>query len=186
VKQILPVAFAALLLASPVHAAGWNVDYAHSKLGFIAQWSSKPFVATFKTWSARIDFDPAKLAASKAEVTIDMNSAVSGEAELDQNLPGAQGFDAAKFPSAHFATKSFRGLGKDRYEAVGDLTIRGVTKQVALPFTLSIHGDTAHMKGEASILRTDFGVGSGSAWAGETPVAHAVKITVDLTATKAK
>jgi polyisoprenoid-binding protein YceI len=183
--RISPAAFAALLAVSPACATAWNVDHAHSKLGFVVQWSGQPFTATFKTWNAKIDFDPANLAASKADVTIDMTSAVSGEDELDQNLPGAQGFDAAKFPTARFVTKNFRGTGKDRYEAVGDLTIRGTTRPVTLPFSLTMQGDTAHMKGEATIARTDFGVGSGSAWEGETPVAHAVKVTVDLTATKA-
>lgn len=184
--RVIPVTLAVLLIASPACATAWSVDYAHSKLGFVVQWSGQPFTARFKTWNAKIDFDPANLAAAKADVTIDMNSAVSGEDELDQNLPGAQGFDATRFPQAHFVTRSFRNTGKDRYEAVGDLTIRGVTKPVALPFTLSIQGESAHMKGEVTVMRTDFGVGSGSAWEGETPVAHAVKVTVDLTATKAR
>lgn len=182
--RTLVVAF--LLLASPAWATNWNVDYAHSKLGFVVQWSGQPFTATFKKWNARIEFDAANLATSKADVTIDMNSATSGEDELDQSLPGAQGFDATKFPTAHFVTKSFRSTGKDRYEAAGDLTIHGVTKSVTLPFTLTMQGDTAHMRGDVTIMRTDFSVGSGSMWEGETPVAHAVKVTVDLTATKAR
>ena len=175
----------ALLFVSPAYAASWTADHAHSKLGFVVQWSGQPFTATFQKWNAKIDFDAADLAHAKADVTIDMTSAVSGEEELDQNLPGAQGFDAAKFPQARFVTKSFRSLGKDRYEAVADLTIRGISKTVTLPFTLNIQGDHAHMKGETTIMRTDFGVGSGSMWAGETPVAHVVKVTVDLTAAKA-
>lgn len=184
-KRILPAAFGALLLTAPAHAASWTVDYTHSRLGFVVQWSGQPFTALFKNWNAKIEFDPANLGAAKADVTIDMNSAVSGEEELDQNLPGAQGFDAAKFPNARFVTQSFRATGKDRYEAAGDLTIRDITKQITLPFTLTMQSDTARMLGEATITRTDFGVGSGSLWAGEKPVAHAVKVTVDLTATKA-
>jgi polyisoprenoid-binding protein YceI len=180
------LAFVAVLFGNPAQAAIWNVDHAHSKLGFAVQWSGQPFIAMFQKWNAQIEFDPADLAHAKADVTIDMASAVSGEADLDLNLPGAQGFDVEHFPQARFVTRSFRSLGKDRYEAVADLTIRGVTKTVMLPFTLNIQGDRAHMKGQATVMRTDFSVGSGDMWEGETPVAHAVKVTVDLTAVKAR
>lgn len=179
------IVVAALLFATSANAASWNVDHAHSKLGFVAQWSGQPFAASFQKWNAKIEFDPADLAHAKADVTIDMTSAVSGESELDQNLPGAQGFDAAKFPQARFVTKAFRSLGGNRYEAVGDLTIRGITKAITLPFTLTIKGERAHMTGEATVMRNDFGVGMAKEWAGETPVAHAIKVTVDLTAAKA-
>jgi polyisoprenoid-binding protein YceI len=175
----------ALLLVSGAQAASWNVDHAHSKLGFVVRWGGQPFGATFQKWQAQIDFDPADLTHAHANVTIDMTSAVSGEADLDQNLPGAEGFDTAPFPQAHFVTKSFRALRNSRYEAVGNLTLHGITKPIALPFTLTIAGDRARMTGEATVMRTDFGVGVGKAWAGETPVAHAVKVTVDLTAAKA-
>ncbi len=177
---------AAMLIASSAQAASWNVDHAQSKLGFSVQWSGQPFVATFQKWNAQIAFDPADLAHAKANVTIDMTSAVSGEADLDQNIPGPQGFDAVHFLLAHFVTTDFRAFDNNRYEASGNLTIRGVTRPITLPFTLTISGDRAQMTGETTIMRTDFGVGSGKEWAGETPVAHAVKVTVDLAATKAR
>ena len=60
-----------------------------------------------------------------------------------------------------------------------------MTKIIALPFTLTFAGNTAHMMGKAVVSRIDFGIGAGGEWAGETPVAHAVTIIIDLTATKA-
>ncbi len=178
------IAAALILLASSAQATNWNVDYKASKLSFTVQWSGQAFSATFRKWNAAIAFDPADLAHAKADVTIDMTSAYSGETDLDSNLRGAQGFDAMHFPQARFATKSFRRLGNNRYEAAGDLAIHGVTKPVMLPFMLTIQGNRAHMTGETTVMRTDFGVGSGAMWAGETPVAHAVKVTVDLSAAR--
>jgi polyisoprenoid-binding protein YceI len=166
-------------------AATWNVDHAHSKLGFVTQWSGQPFAATFRKWDAKIAFDPADLAHAKADVTIDVSSVVSGEADLDQNLPGTQGFDAAHFPQARFVSKSFRKLDANHYEVMGELTIRGITKALTLPLALTMDGNRAHVTGEATVMRNDFGVGAGAEWAGETPVAHAVKVTVDLAAAKA-
>ncbi|MGQ0740864.1 MAG: YceI family protein [Alphaproteobacteria bacterium] len=178
-------AFAVLmLLGAPAHAASWAVDHTQSKLGFVAEWSGSSFSAVFRKWDAKIEFDPADLPRARADVKIDMTSTFSGEAELDENLPGAQGFDAARFPRSRFIARSFRALGRNRYEAAGDLTIRGVTRPVTMPFTLNISGDRAHMKGEVTVMRSDFGVGSGPEWSGETPVAHAVKVTVDLVAVR--
>jgi polyisoprenoid-binding protein YceI len=184
--RVIPLAFVAVLIASPAAAASWSVDYGHSKLGFSVPWGGQPYIAMFQKWNARIDFDAADLAHAKADVTIDMTSALSGEDDLDQNLPGPEGFDAGRFPQAHFVTKRFSSTGSGRYEAVADLTIHGVTKEITLPFTLKIDGDHAHMTGAVTLLRTDFGVGMGKGWAGETPVAHAVKVTFDLTASKAR
>lgn len=184
--RVPPFAYVAMLMASPATAANWSVDYLHSKLGFSVLWGGQPYIATFQKWTAKIDFDPADLPHAKADVTIDMTSVVSGEEDLDQNLPGPEGFDAGRFPQARFVTKTFRGTGNGRYEALADLTIRGVTREITLPFTLKIDGGHAHMTGAVTLMRTDFGVGTGKGWSGETPVAHTVKVTVDLTASKAR
>ena len=65
----------------------------------------------------------------------------------------------------------------------GTLTIRSMSRDITLPFTLAISGRTAHMKGTAHVMRTDFGVGQGD-WAAPTPVSRDVSVTIDLTATK--
>jgi polyisoprenoid-binding protein YceI len=161
-RRLLATLLFASVLATPASAAGWSVEYAKSRLGFAVQWSNEPFSAAFKSWKADIDFDPADLAHARAAVTIDMVSQ----------------FPTAQFLATHFTHKS----GND-YVATGTLTIRGVTKPVTLPFTLVISGKTARATGTAQIMRLDFNVGEGE-WAGEKPVAHAVTVTIDLTATR--
>ena len=88
--------------------------------------------------------------------------------------------DAAR--NARFVTRSFRAAGADRFEVIADLTIKGMSKEIVLPFTLTITDGVAHAVGEVTIQRTDFAIGSGI-WSGERPVAYAVKIVVDITAT---
>ena len=87
-----------------------------------------------------------------------------------------------------FVSKSFREVSPGHYEAVADLTIHGVTKEVKLPFALAINGNSAHMTGELTLSRVDFGVGTGNTWgidwSSERTVSHAVKVTVDLLATR--
>src|SRR6185312_1544859 len=68
------IAAMVLFAAAPAQAALWTVDAAHSKLGFSVIWAKQPFSANFKSWKANIDFDPANLTASKADVTIAIGS----------------------------------------------------------------------------------------------------------------
>lgn len=182
-KPTFAAAMLLTLAAAPAWASEWVVDRERSTLGFESLWSGEAFGAVFHEWHAKIAFDPADLAAAEAEVAIDVNSLDTGDPELDDGLKGALGFDVANHPIARFAVKSFRTTGPDAYEALADLTVRGITQEIVLPFTLAIDGDTAHMTGEIGLLRTDFGVGTGM-WAGDKPVAHAVTVTVDLTATR--
>ncbi len=181
----LLAAFALFALASaPATAATWNVDHGKSRLGFSVVWSGEALNATFKSWKAQIAFDPADLAHAHAVVTIDLGSEDSGSPDNDDGLKGAEGFAVLQFPSAKFETTGFIAKGGNAYVATGRLSLHGVTKPLTLPFTLTLAGNTAHMVGKAVVSRIDFGLGTGE-WAGETPVAHAVTITVDLTATKA-
>lgn len=181
---------AALTLVSPTaHAAQWQVDAAKSTLGFVVTWDREPFRASFKRWTANIDFDPAEIARAKADVAIDIASFVSEDPENDKYRTGPNGLDVRRFASARFVSKSFREISAGRYEAVADLTVHGVTKEVKLPFALAINGASAHMTGELTLSRVDFGVGTGSTWgidwSSERTVAHAVKVTIDLVATRA-
>ena len=58
----------------------------------------------------------------------------------------------------------------DDYVANGKLSLHGVTKTIALPFTLKITGNTAHVVGKAVVIRTEFGLGQG-VWASADPIA---------------
>jgi polyisoprenoid-binding protein YceI len=185
VKRALAVLAVALLAATPAAAAHWNVDYAKSRLGFTVQWSGEAFDATFKSWNAAIDFDPAHLAIAHARVSIVLDSEGSGSADNDDGLKGAEGFSVTQFPTATFETTGFKATGANAYIATGKLNLHGMTRAITLPFTLTIAGNTAHMTGKAVVSRLDFGLGASGEWAGETPIAHTVTISVDLTATKA-
>jgi polyisoprenoid-binding protein YceI len=183
-RRAVALALAALLsTASSASATHWNIDRAKSSLGFTVQWSGEPFVATFKSWKADIDFDPADLAHSRVSAVVDLASESSDTPDNDEGLKGPQGFSVAQFPSAHFDTTSFTKANGNNYIAVGKLSLHGATRTITLPFTLELTGTSAHVKGKAQVLRTDFGLASGE-WAGDTPIAHAVTITLDLVANK--
>ena len=174
-----------LVLAAPAWAAPaaptWVVDKAASKIGFSGAMSGQPFYGALRRWDATIRFDPKALATSSINVQIDTRSAATGDPSRDEALPSADWFSAAAFPRATFAANQFKDLGAGRYQAIGSLTLRGVTRPVTLPFTLDVQGEVATMQGALTLDRRAFGVGQGQFASGDT-VAAAVRVNVSIRA----
>jgi polyisoprenoid-binding protein YceI len=183
-SRLIFAILAALLCTAPAQAAQWKIDHAKSRLAFTVRWSSEPFVATFKSWDAAIDFDPADLAHSHVLVSIDLGSESSDTPDNDDGLKGPEGFAVSQFPKAQFESTDFVSKGGGNYVMTGKLSLHGVTHPVNLPFTLRIAGNNAHAVGAITVLRTDYGLGRGE-WAGTDPIAHEVVIDLDIVATKA-
>jgi polyisoprenoid-binding protein YceI len=176
----------ALLASAPAAAAApshWTVDPT-SKLQFQGRMNGDAFTGTFRRWSADIIFDPKALGASRAIVTVDVTLAATGDADRDQALPSNDWFAVQRFPKAVFTTSAIKDLGGGRYQASGDLAIKGVHKPVVLPFTLAIAGDTARMNGQLVLNRTAFGIGQGQ-WSTADVVDTKVAVIVQLTAHRA-
>ena len=179
------VAGLAVSAVPPALAEPWTVDQDASLLGFVARQGGSPVEGRFTSFEAEIEFDPDDLEASRVSVAIDMASATTGAADRDSALPSAAWFDVPAFPEARFETTAFSRLDGNRFEAEATLTIRDVSREVVLPFTLEISGDVAHVVGELEILRTDYGVGQGQ-WESGDVVALEVIVVVDVTATRAQ
>ncbi|MFA6113402.1 MAG: YceI family protein [Sphingomonas sp.] len=167
--------------ATPVAPSRWTVRRAASSLSFNTSWSEGPVDGRFGSWDAAILFDPAALDASSVKVTIDMTSAKTGVADTEGALPDPDWFAAATHPVATFAATTFRHRSGDRYEAIGTLSLRGVSRPLTLPFTLKIDGDVATMRGSTTIDRTIFGVGQGE-WKATTDLKAGVAVTVAIKA----
>lgn len=188
--NVLALAVIATCAATPVWAepSHWVVDAAQSTLSFTAQQGDAAFHGGFRKFTPEIMFDPQDLAHSHIVVTVATASAFSDSAERDEALPEATWFDVKKFPQAQFVTTSIKAVGSDKaglenYVAEGDLTIRGISKKISLPFWLKAEGTAMHAKGETVILRQDFGVGQGD-FANDSWIKYEVKVGIDIVATK--
>jgi cytochrome b561/polyisoprenoid-binding protein YceI len=150
--------------APPVADTGapvrWQVQ-GGSTLAFTTAWSGSPVQGRFDRWKADILFNEAALDRSKVTVTIDMSSASTGDPQRDASLPAPDWFDSAAHPVATFTAGRFTRTGEGRYVAHGQLSLRGVTKPLDLPFELKIEGDRAAVSARASLDRLAFGVGQG-------------------------
>ena len=180
---IAVLSLTSLSAGAALSATRWTVDKAASRVGFEAAMNGEGFTGTFKRYDAQINFDPKDLKGSKAVVSIDMTSAFTNEQTRDESLPTADWFNADKFPRATFVTKGFTALGGGKYQAAGDLTLKGVSKPIVLPFTLVISGDTAKMTSAIIVNRLVFGVGQGQ-WKTEEAIPARVTVRIALTAKK--
>jgi cytochrome b561 len=172
--------------AVPGAPSAWRVDPSASSIRFDYTYSDEsgetPVSGRFSAWSADIRFDPQNLDASSANVTIQLASAATGVPVHDNALRGAGWFNTAAFPQATFRTTEIRSRSNG-YEARGDLTLRGETKEVRLPFTLEINGDRAVMRGSVTIDRRDFEIGEDAE--GDDMISRDVTINIQVQATRA-
>jgi polyisoprenoid-binding protein YceI len=170
-------------VAPPMQVPQWIVDPAQSRISFSTRWAGAAVNGAFGGLAADIRFDPARPAASRAIVTVPTGTARTGQKDPDENLPQSDWFNAKAFPNARFETTAIRALGGNRYEADGRLTVKNTTVPVKLPFTLTIAGNVATMRGAATVDRLALGMGRESDPAAEW-VDRAVQIQVNVRATR--
>jgi polyisoprenoid-binding protein YceI len=143
--------FAALLATASMAVAAdtYNIDPAHSSANFTVKHMGISTVhGRFSDVSGTIVFDAAAPEKSSVVATIKAASINTDNATRDKHLNSPDFFDTAKFPEIRFQSTSVRKVGEDKYVAVGNLTIKDVSKQVEIPFTLA---SGKGMKGEARL-----------------------------------
>jgi polyisoprenoid-binding protein YceI len=116
----------------------------------------------FKTMEATIAFDPKNLPASSVEAAVDVNSIDSDNAMRDNHLKAEDYFDAAKYPKILMKSTGFKQKGGNNFTGIFNVTIKGKTKPIEVPFTYTESANVALFKGSFKINRKDFGVGGNS------------------------
>ncbi|HTE43315.1 MAG TPA: YceI family protein [Steroidobacteraceae bacterium] len=170
-----------LLLAGglAVAAAVWKTDPEQSTLSFVGKQSGADFEAVFRSFTADIQFDPKALATSRFSVNIDVKSVNSKDQERDEIIRGPDLFAVEKFPTARYVADVFTDNGDGKFSATGKLTIRDVTRNVPIEFTLQSDATGAWLRGSAALNRLDFGVGQGE-WKDTELVADAARVRFSL------
>jgi len=188
-KSILTLALA-LAAAPAAFAQSYTIDGAHSK----AQFSVRHMMVSnvrgeFTRMKGAIEYDEKNPAALRIDATIEVASINTGEPKRDEHLKSPDFFDAAKYPTITFRSKSARKTAGG-LSVTGDLTMHGVTKEVVLqvegpspevrdPWGNLRRGATATTK----INRKDFGLTWNAALeTGGVMVGEEVTITIDVEA----
>lgn len=163
------IAIFSLFLSFSISAQQWKIADNHS-----IAFSSKDASGVFKEIYGTIQFDAADLGNSKLNLKIKVESINTGNGLQNKHAKGEEWFNAEKYPEIEFvSTKIIKT--EDGYKATGKLEIRGITKEVNIPFTFSKKGTKGTMVGKFSVNRKDFGIGKS-----ENTVAETIKITATL------
>ena len=131
---------------------------------------------TLSGLEARGQFDPAHLAQASIRASVPVSSLQTGVGLRDRHLQKADYFDAARYPAITLQSKSFRRLAAGQYEGLFVLTMKGVSHDVTLPFTVS---PTQELRGTFRLNRLDYGVGKKSLLlANEVTISIVAKLAV--------
>ena len=171
---------AAMLMAAAGGASAQGVLVDRSEIRFVSRQMGASVDGRFRKWKADMDFRPNELAKSKADFEIDLASIdlASGESESEVTRP--LWFDTAKYPVARFASTAIKGLGGDRYEIAGTLTIKGTSRSIVVPVALGSDGaGNSVAEGRFTVKRLDFKVGEGL-WADTAVVADEVLVRIRI------
>ncbi len=180
-----PVKHSARTTAPAKAAPVWTVDKAASRLTFRAVMNGQPFDGVFRSWDAQVAFDPHNLATSRATLTVDTTSALTGQPIKDAALPNSEWLSSTAFPQATMVTRTITQTGPGRYQASADIRIRGMAWRTTAPFTVSISHDEGRMQSTLTLDRRTFGIGEGP-FRSPAPVDPLVQVSLRLIATKAK
>ena len=178
--MILRALFAALALSPAALAGTLRADQSAGRLEFSATQAGAKFTGSFTRFSVALEFDPAHPDQGRLDVTVDVASIDTQDAERDEILRSADFFWADKYPQAVFHAGQFVRAGAG-WRAPGELTIRGVTRAVPVSFTLAPAAGTGPsvMKGGAHLSRLAFGLGQGD-WASTEWVGDPVEVRFEL------
>ena len=168
----------------------WQVDAAHSAVSFsVRHMVISKVKGRFAKWTAKLDLDTSDLTAASVEVEIDVASIDTGVPDRDAHLRSADFFDAAKYPTLTYRSRSVKQAGPEALHVVGDLTLHGVTKEVALEVELGGQGKDpwgnlrTGFTAKTSVNRKEFGLAWNQALeTGGVLVAEKVEIEIELEA----
>jgi polyisoprenoid-binding protein YceI len=165
----------------------WAVDPSHSHVEFSVK---HLMIATVKGRFADVQgtvvIDEAEPSRSEVDVTIAVASIDTRAAQRDEHLRSADFFDVEKFPTLTFKSRRIERDGDD-FKLIGDLTIRGITREVTLDVTEHGRqtdpwgGQRAGFEAVGKIKRSDFGLTWNQALeTGGVMVGDDVKLSIDV------
>ena len=170
----------------------WEIDSAHSGIHFSVRHLVVAKVrGQFTRWSGTLLAEGGDLSRATVEVTIDASSIETGVADRDTHLRSADFFDVAQYPELKFTSQRVEPKGDDRYTVVGDLSLHGVTREVALEVEYAGRAqdpwgnERAGFSARTAILRKEFGLDWNQVLeAGGVMVGDRIEIELEIEAVK--
>ena len=187
--KLLKLGLASIIAAGALYAGTYNIDRSHSNVGFkIKHLLITNVTGNFDKFSGSIEFDEKTKTVTAINGNIDVTSINTDNVKRDKHLQKDDFFDTAMYPNASFKLNSI----KDD-KAYGILTIKDISKEVALDFTFN--GTAKDHRGnqkigielEGAIKRKDFGIKwDKSLDSGGAVLSNKVKLLIEIEANMVK
>jgi polyisoprenoid-binding protein YceI len=151
-------------VAQPETAPNWNIDQAHSEVGFAVRHLGISTVrGRFESVDATFELDPSDLTTFRTSAVVDVASINTRNTRRDNHLRSDDFFDAETHPQLTFVSKRVEDVDGETFRIVGDLTMRGTTREVALDARLAgraTMGDSERIaiEAETTVDRFDYGL----------------------------
>ncbi len=192
-KTVLALALASLATPSALAADAWKIDKGHSEASFQIRHLVTQVRGQFGDFEGLIKADSAKPEASSVEFKITAGSINTGLEARDNHLRTPDFFDVSNHPQITFVSTSVKATGKDTYAVTGNLTMRGVTKQITLPVTFlgavkdPWGNERAGFETSVTLNRKDYGINWNKALdQGGFVLSDEVKVAINIEAVKDK
>lgn len=169
--QIFAVFVVLFLCAGTAYgeAQKWEIDNNHSNIYFDVRHTYVTVRGLFGGFSGTVLFDPENADASRIDLKVKVPTINTNIVKRDTHLRSADFFDAEKYPLMTFKSTDIKHVADNQYMVEGELTIKDVTREIAVPFTYFGIRDNPLEKGEQvagfeaefTINRLDYNVGTG-------------------------
>ena len=174
---------------TPGEVMTFEIDPAHTTIGFRIRHMGIAFVeGEFDEFDGTITYDPNNVAATQADVTVQTASIDTDVRRRDDHLRSADFFEVETYPTMTFITTGVEPTGQNSFRLIGDLTIKGTTKEVAFdveaagPIPIE-NGQRVGFHATTTVDRRDFGIDWGSELPGGIPaVGNQVELVLDVEA----
>jgi polyisoprenoid-binding protein YceI len=155
-KQILAASATILIL----HVTGnWKVDTAKAKVNFTVHGPFGTVHGSFTGLETTIKFNEKDLSSSSIAASIDAKTVSTGVSLRNSDLRNKEEwFNTGKYPRISFKSKKIEKTDKG-FKAIGDLTIKDITKPVEIPFTFTNKANSGVFAGQFIIKRSDYNLG---------------------------
>jgi polyisoprenoid-binding protein YceI len=171
----------------------YTIDPAHSRIGFVARHAMVTKVrGAFNDFEGTVVLDGDDPARSSAEVTIKAASIDTRNAQRDEHLRSNDFLAMDTYPEITFRSTAVRQTAATEFELTGDLTIKGVTRSITIPFTYEgaatdpFGNVRAGFEGSVAINRKDYGVTWNAALeTGGVLVSDTITLEFEVSAVKA-
>jgi polyisoprenoid-binding protein YceI len=164
IRSLLAAACSLCVVCAAQAVEYTRVNTTASQISFTYNQMGSPMYGTFGKFEATLDFDTDNLANAHTTLHIDLTSIDAGSEDANTELLKPAWFDTEKFPVAVFESRRFTRLAERRYLIDGQLTLKGITREVQVPVELKPGSAIGIFDGDLILKRDEFGLGAGE-WA---------------------